>query len=107
MITQETKFISFKEVIDLLEQGKAVARKSWGGNIFAVKQIESIIPSHVIPNMTSLSNDTKTLLAQKENRSIHYINQCLIIILDENEARATYYMPTWDDIFATDWYVVE
>lgn len=104
---QSSNFISFKEVIDLLQQGKALKRLSWKGNSFITKQVEAVIPSNIIPNMTSLSNDTKKILLNTKIQNIHYINQCLIVTCNEQENIATHYIPTWEDIFATDWYTVD
>ena len=58
--------MKFSEIIDRLNEGKAVARFSspaWAGK-FIVKQIPQTIPAEVVPRMTSLPVMRKLLLEQ-------------------------------------------
>lgn len=56
--------------------------------------------------MRSLRDDVKKLLLQNGDGMIHYRNQVLRVSLGISSDIgnvATYYVPTWTDIFAEDW----
>ena len=56
--------MKFSEIIDRLNEGKAVARFSspaWAGK-FIVKQIPQTIPAEVVPRMTSLPDHAKAVI---------------------------------------------
>lgn len=95
--------MKFENVIKGLQEGKIYTREiaSWKNKIITL-QIEADIPTHIIPNMTSLNNNVKNILINNGDKQIHYRNQVLIIDITLNNM-ATYYIPTWDDIFANDW----
>ena len=92
--------------IEKLTLGEAVARKSWSGSKYVVKQINTSIPEDIIPKMTSLPPMVKDLLLNSPSKVINYHEQCLIITQSEDGNYATNYIPDWTDIFADDWCVV-
>lgn len=96
----------FGVAIKMLKLDKAVARKSWEGNKYVIKQINSSIPEEIIPRMTSLPPSVKELLLKSPSKVINYHEQCLIITQLEDGNYATNYIPDWIDMFAEDWYEV-
>ncbi len=96
--------MKFTEVIEGLQQGHNYGRSSWDGK-FITSQIPADIPDSVIPKMTSLNHEAKVSLLGHGDRMIHYRNQVLLVSLGQDDGQnvATYYVPTWDDIFADDW----
>lgn len=67
-------------------------------------QIPAIISEDVIPKMTSLSYAAKDIILATCKR-ISYHNQMLKINLNIGEAEQ--FMPSAEDLFATDWEIVE
>lgn len=98
--------LSFGEALQALEAGKCVARKGWITTCFVVKQIDSDIPSEVVPKMQSLPQHAKNLLNAYGVGSISYRSQCLLIEQAGDGNGATNYVPDWIDMFARDWYVM-
>lgn len=103
--------MKFSEIIDLLQQGECFARKEWSGKFISC-QIPQTIPPHIVPNMTSLSKKAKDIISRSGPKDavgfLSYQNQVLQVLLsDVNITCATYYVPTWEDIFADDWYKFE
>lgn len=96
----------FAEVIKGLPQGKNYTRFSaphFVGKVITM-QNPADIQSEVIPNMQSLNDSIKARLTTVGDCQIHYRNQVLIINQVDGEPNtATYYIPTWEDIFAEDW----
>ena len=66
-------------------------------------QIPADIPTDIIPNMTSLNDQAKAILGTVGDCQIHYRNQVLMVKINGKENIVTYYIPTWEDIFADDW----
>lgn len=101
--------MNFAEVIKGLQEGKNYTRYSaphFYGKVISM-QIPADIPSEVIPKMTSLNDGIKAHLSTIGDCQIHYRNQVLIINqVDGQPNTATYFIPTWEDIFADDWQVV-
>lgn len=92
---------SFRQVISMLINGFAVSRKSWPKTMFVVKQVESLVPSSVVPKMSSLSADAKAVVG---SNNLSYHSQCLVCTFDnDGNVSATSYTPSWLDIFANDW----
>ena len=70
---------------------------------FITMQIPDDIPTDVIPKMTSLNDKVKVILGTVGDCQIHYRNQVLMVNkVDGKENIVTYYMPTWEDIYADD-----
>jgi hypothetical protein len=93
------KYFSFAEVISGLQEGKVFTR--WHDGSCITKQIPANIDSEMIPKMQSLCPKAKELLSMK--KGIYYKNQVLMLKPLGDKVMATYYMPTWEDIFANDW----
>ena len=101
--------MNFAEVIKGLQEGRNFTRHSAHhlvGKVITM-QIPADIPSEVIPKMTSLNDGIKARLSTIGDCQIHYRNQVLIINQVDGEPNtATYYNPTWEDIFAEDWQAI-
>lgn len=99
---------TFSQAIVSLQRGSNIARKEWGGKCFIVKQINSDIPSNIVPNMQSLPDAAKKEIGKHADGSIHYREQCLVVYPDaEYGCMATNYVPDWQDMFSNDWIIVE
>ena len=93
--------MNFGKAIELLKQGKAVYRDGWNGKgMFVVKQIPCTIGPDVIPGMQSLPQSAKEIIMSRENNSISYTNQMLIV---NQDGRADSWVPSSSDVFAEDW----
>lgn len=102
-----TKYsMKITEVIEGLQQGHNYTRSLWNGKKFITLQIPADISRDIIPKMTSLNDEAKELLLDHGDGMIHYRNQVLQVSLDNDDRQniATYYIPTWEDIFADDWF---
>ena len=105
--------MKFTDVIEALQKGGAATR--WLSPAFygkkIVKQIPQTVPADVVPKMTSLPESFKAEIATtgKEDEfkgTISYHDQVLIVTINDLErVSATYYVPTWEDIFADDWQI--
>ena len=101
--------MTFVEVIEGLKNGQNFTRiySPVLNGKFITMQISADIPTDIIPNMTSLNDQAKAIIGTVGDCQIHYRNQVLMINkVDGEENIATYYMPTWEDIFADDWTTV-
>ena len=102
--------MKFSEVIQVLQHGGSAWRQSWEGDKEIVKQIPQCVSKEVVPKMTSLPSIIKPKINTVGNGEISYHDQVIIITFVDDEktpASATYYVPTWEDIFAEDWTVEE
>lgn len=107
--------MKFKFIIDSIQEGKTVRRSCWGLNSFIVKQIPQTISPDIVPKMTSLPSMAKEHIhesiidsTEPGGGSISYHDQVIIITINPitGDADATYYIPTWEDIFAEDWQII-
>lgn len=101
--------MKFTEVIEGLQRGENFTRVDAPHlrGKFITMQIQADIPSEVIPKMQSLNNGAKAILGTVGDCQIHYRNQVLIVNKVDGEPNvATYYIPTWEDIFAEDWMIL-
>lgn len=98
--------MKFTDVINGLPKGSNYTRfkaPHFRGK-FITMQIPADIPTEVIPKMKSLDDGAKAILGTVGDCQIHYRNQVLMVNhVDGEENIATYYIPTWEDIFADDW----
>ena len=90
---------SFTEVMKGLQEGKVFTR--WHDGRFITMQIPANIDNETIPKMQSLCPKAKELLSLK--KGIYYKNQVLMLKPLGEKVMATYYQPSWEDIFANDW----
>ena len=98
--------MTFAEVIEGLKNGQNFTRfnSPFLNGKFITMQIPADIPTDVIPKMSSLNDSAKAILGTVGDCKVHYRNQVLMVNkVDGEENIATYYMPTWEDIFADDW----
>ena len=98
----------FREVIECLKNGGTATRQAWDvlGNKEVMMQIPQRIAKDTVPKMTSVQDIVKPKINTVGSGEIEYHDQVLIIEFVDDEktpARATYYTPTWEDIFADDW----
>ena len=94
----------FAQVIECLNKGGSAWRAEWnakGENKEIVKQIPQTISKDVVPKMTSLPSSIKPKVSTVGNGEISYHDQVLQISFTDDGK--TYYIPTWEDIFAEDW----
>jgi hypothetical protein len=103
--------MDFGEVIKGLKNGCTYTRSaapSWHGK-FIVMQIPQTVSADVVPKMTSLPDQAKDILGRMGDGSISYHDQVLIVETNDNceKSHATYYIPTWEDLFAEDWIVIQ
>ena len=102
----------FKEVIECLKNGGTASRQAWDvyGNREIMMQIPQRIAKDIVPKMTSVQSIIKPKISTVGSGEIEYHDQVIIIDFEEEEktpARATYYTPSWEDIFADDWRLFE
>lgn len=101
--------MKFAEVIEGLKEGQVYTRPGSAvlNGKFITMQIPADIPTDVIPQMKSLNDHAKAILGTVGDCQIHYRNQVLLVNKADGEPNiATYYVPTWEDIFADDWMCV-
>lgn len=101
---------NFAKVIDCLKKGGTACRMAWDvrGDFEIMMQVPSRISKDIVPRMTSLQEGIKPKIGTVGSGEIEYHDQVLIIEFTDDgvtPARATYYIPTWEDIFADDWRV--
>ena len=96
----------FAEVIERLKTGQNFTRihSPLLNGKFITMQIPADITTDVIPKMQSLNDSAKAILGTVGDCQIHYRNRVLMVNkVDGKENISTYYIPTWEDIFADDW----
>ena len=102
----------FAQVIECLKNGGTAQRMAWdvNGDKEIMMQIPQRIAKDIVPKMTSVQNHIKPKLSTVGSGEIEYHDQVLIITFTDDgktPARATYYIPTWEDIMADDWRLSE
>ena len=99
------KLFDFGEALKVLKGGCCVARKGWNGKgRFVCKQVPSHVGETIIPKMSSLPQSAKNLVMARENKSLDYKNQMIIVHPD---GAVDSWVPSVSDCFAEDWYMVE
>lgn len=102
----------FAEVIECLKNGGTAQRMAWdvNGDKEIMMQIPQRIAKDIVPKMTSVQEIVKPKIGTVGSGEIEYHHQVLIIEFKDDEktpARATYYIPTWEDIMADDWRMIQ
>lgn len=102
----------FADVIECLKSGGIANRQAWDvlGDKQIMMQIPQRISKDIVPKMTSVQDIVKPLISTIGSGEIEYHHQVLIIEFTDDEktpARATYYIPTWEDIMAEDWRILQ
>lgn len=96
--------MNFGKAIEAIKCGLAVYRDGWNGkDMFVVKQIPCTIGPDVIPGMQSLPDSVKKIILGRENKSISYENQLLLVNKDNI---ANSWAPSSSDVLAEDWQVI-
>ena len=96
----------FQDVIECLKKGGSARRISWTDNREIIRQIPQCISKDIVPKMTSLPASIKPKISTVGSGEISYHDQVIVITFVDDEktpASATYFIPTWEDIFAEDW----
>jgi hypothetical protein len=111
------KVNSADKLLESLESGKCLYRKSWLSSEFEFKYIFKQIPAEIgrdiIPNMQSVPEDAKKIiLSDNKIKSIKYIDQIVIVTTrstgnDSDCDKITYYQFNTTDLLADDWYILE
>lgn len=93
----------FEEALKAVKSKEAIAfRDSWEDHKFIFCQIPATISKHIIPNMQSLPSVVKNEILKKDYSIISYINQICIF----TNGNITYYIPSGEDMFASDWKII-
>ena len=96
--------MNFDKVMLGLKGGRNFSKSNWV-NKFITMQIPTEISADIVPKMTSLNEKIKNLISKANDGTISYENQVLLVNINkEGKTVATYYIPTWEDIFAEDWF---
>ena len=104
---EKLKMNNFANVIECLNRGGHAKRMVWQENREIVKQVPQCISKDIVPRMTSLPDSIKPMIGTVGSGEISYHDQVLSIVFTDDgktPADATYYIPTWEDIFAEDWF---
>ena len=102
----------FKEVIECLKSGGTAYRPGWNGygDMEIMMQIPQRIAKDIVPKMTSVQDKVKKAISASGSGEIEYHHQVLMIdfpLEPGSPTRATYYIPTWEDIMAEDWIIMQ
>ena len=99
--------VKFSDVIRCIKNGGTAWRLSWTDEDKEIMmQIPQRISKEIVPKMTSVQESVKPKISTVGSGEIEYHDQVLIMtFVDDGKTpvRATYYIPTWEDIFAEDW----
>ena len=97
--------MKFSQMIERLNEGELLAREAWAGGTCIVIEFPLSVAAEVVPRMTSLPREAKKALTG----TLTYHDQVLLLRIGNfgKEASATYYIPSWEDIFAEDWRTIE
>lgn len=111
-IKTKVTMAKFAEVIECLKNGGTASRQAWDvkGDMEVMMQIPQRISKDIVPKTTSVQEHIKPKINTVGSGEIEYHDQVIIITFVDDEktpARATYYIPTWEDIFADDWRLSE
>lgn len=95
--------MTFEEAIKAIKSKETIAfRGDWGYNKFIFCQIPATISADIVLNMQSLPDIVKNNILKEGYCAIHYINQICIF----DDGNITYYIPSGEDMFATDWKII-
>lgn len=94
--------MTFTKIAEYLGQGSVVKRVAYTNEVVFL-QIPQSIKEDIVPKMTSLSTQAKDYIMQT-NGHIDYHDQAIKYNIETGAA--TYFIPTIEDINATDWMIV-
>jgi len=99
--------MNFGQAMELLKQGKMVARTGWNGkDMFIFMQVPAVIGKEIVPKMQSLPDAVKAKFQERFDNSIkqldaiYYSNQ-LAIVNSSNAING--WTPSVSDALAEDW----
>ena len=96
--------MTFSEALSLIKHGFCVRRRGWNGSgLFVFRQKPAVVPTDIIPKMTSLYDEAKSQILATQDH-IDYTAQMLIF--NTNTGRADSWVPSSADLFADDWDLV-
>ena len=96
--------MTFSEALILIKHGFCVRRRGWNGSgLFVFRQKPAVVPTDIIPKMTSLSDEAKSQILATQDH-IDYTAQMLIF--NTHTGRADSWVPSSADLFADDWDLV-
>lgn len=96
--------MTFSEALILIKHGFCVRRRGWNGSgLFVFRQKPAVVPTDIIPKMTSLYDEAKSQILATQDH-IDYTAQMLIF--NTNTGRADSWVPSSADLFADDWDLV-
>lgn len=97
--------MTFDKILEKLRLGHVFTRLGWTPEKMEVifKQNEDHISKDFIPNLYSIPYYARKVFdGFPEKTALHFKNQ--VVKLDLFTGNATNYVPSWEDLFADDWY---
>lgn len=95
--------MNFGEAIERVKTRSYIARRAnWDNNVFIFAQVPADINEETIPKMQSLPEVVKREITEVGITSLSYQNQ----ICKFDNGDITYYIPSGEDMFATDWKII-
>lgn len=95
--------MNFGEAIDRVKTRSYIARRAnWDNGVFIFAQVPAYINEETIPKMQSLPEVVKREITEVGITSLSYQNQ----ICKFDNGNITYYIPSGEDMFATDWKII-
>lgn len=97
--------LDFSDALRILKDGGCIGRGCWfDPDLFVFKQVPAEIPPEIVQKMQSLPERAKEAVAQYE-MPLRYVDQCCIC--NRKTGKVTSWTPSYEDIFAEDWYRVK
>lgn len=95
--------MNFGEAIERVKTRSYIARRAnWDNDAFIFAQVPADINEETIPKMQSLPEVVKREITEVGITSLSYQNQ----ICKFDNGDITYYIPSGEDMFATDWKII-
>jgi len=90
----------FEIALSKLKAGELLTRRAWPDGTFVFIQVPSMVNSEIVPKMTSLPEAAKLLFKDREQSSIRYSFQVVMVDKDNNLKA---WSPSIEDILSNDW----
>lgn len=94
------------KAIKALKKGLPIRRKEWSAEYFIFKQVESLVGKDIIPKMTSLTEEVKTILDNK-NSNLYYQFQITLVNTATRPVKMESFSFAIEDILQDDWEIYE
>ena len=105
------QLVSFGQAIKALKEGKRVQRQGWNGKgLFIFEQVPSVVPSEIVPKMTSLPQAVKDEFVRRfetnesDRQGIKYQNQLAMVYPDNNIYG---WVASPSDVLENDWIIMD